>query len=252
MTIKFFRDGIEENILSEEQLRLVHAAKNLALSATLEFKNGQYWLHSNIEGENPIGIEIDKNLSRHEEYFRQSSLHKEILARALGIKGAFRPRILDLTAGLLGDSLLFLSMGCEVFATERNPLVSFLIESSLKNAQHPFLSRFKFKNSEARDILLEKPEVDVVFYDPMFEDANLKASPKKEMRIFRELISSDLDAEDVFKLALAFEAKRLVVKRPRLSKSLSNLKPQEFVGKATRYDVYFSQNHGPFGSNPLK
>lgn len=207
--------------------------------ATLEWINGQYWLHSDDPKEKPIGIEIDKTLDRHLKFFRKSSVQKELFARALGIKGGLKPRVLDLTGGLLGDSLLFLAAGCEVVALERNPLIAFVIESALKNARHELLRRFRFQKADARDFLSEKPDVDVIFFDPMFEDANQKASPKKEMRIFRSLLAGDADAETVLEKALSTGVKRIVVKRPRLSRELLDQRPLRMEGKSTRYDVYF-------------
>jgi 16S rRNA (guanine1516-N2)-methyltransferase len=206
----------------------------------LEWINGQYWLHSDNPKENPIGIEIDRELSRHEDYFKKSSLQKELLAKALGVKGPYRPKVLDLTAGMLGDSLLMLSFGCEVWATERHPVIRTLIESAIKNAQHPKIQNFHFLASDAQTVLNSIPEVDVIYFDPMFEDANEKTSPKKEMRIFREMVGSDADAEAIFHLALAKKAKRLVVKRPRHSAFLVQSPSVEYIGKSTRYDVYFS------------
>lgn len=206
----------------------------------LEWMNGQYWLHSDIPKENPIGIEIDRELSRHEEYFKKSSLQKELLARAIGVKGPYRPKVLDLTAGMLGDSLLLLSFGCEVWASERNPVIQFLIESALKNAQHPKVQLLHFLPGEALVHLESPPAVDVIYFDPMFEDANSKTSPKKEMRIFRNMVGSDQDAEDVFKKAMALGPKRLVVKRPRHSVHLVQEPSVQYIGKSTRYDVYFS------------
>lgn len=207
--------------------------------ATLEWINGQYWLHSDDPKEKPIGIEIDRILERHLEFFKKSSVQKELFARALGIKGAQKPKVLDLTAGLLGDSLLFLAAGCTVTAIERNPLIAFLIRSAVKNARHELLSKFTFEEGDSGLILENPPAVDVIYFDPMFEDANHKASPKKEMRIFRTLLSGDADAEVVLQKALSTGVKRIVVKRPRLSRELLNKKPVRMEGKSTRYDVYF-------------
>ena len=207
---------------------------------TFEWIDGQFWLHSDLPKERPIGIAIDAELDRHEVYFRKAGLKTELLARAVGLKGAFRPRILDLTAGLLGDSLLFLSFGCEVWVVERHPVIRFLIQSAMQNARNPRLSQLHFISDEAEVVLREPPRVDTVFFDPMFEDANEKASPKKEMRIFRGLVGKDQDAEQVFLEALATRPKRLVVKRPRHSAHLGLPPATEYIGKSTRYDVYFS------------
>lgn len=238
--IKLLKDGIELPVSGDEFLTLNKFSIEQGLELVFEWINGQFWLHSDIPKEKPIGIEIDRELTRHEEYFKKSSLQKELLARAIGVKGPYRPKVLDMTAGMLGDTLLLLSFGCEVWASERHPVIRFLIESALKNAQHPRVKNFHFLASDAEQVLSSPPAVDVFFFDPMFEDANEKTSPKKEMRIFRGLVGSDLDAEKVFKLALAGKPKRLVVKRPKQSVYLSQKPAVEYIGKSTRYDVYFS------------
>ncbi len=212
----------------------------LGRELVFEWLEGQYWLHSDLPRERPIGIEIDKELFRHEEYFKKSSLQKELLARAVGVKGPYRPKVLDLTAGMLGDCLLLLSFGCEVWACERHPVIRFLIESALMNAQHPKLKLLHFLPGEASSILEAAPSVDVIYFDPMFEDANEKTSPRKEMRIFRSLVGSDEDAVQIFKKSLDLKLKRLVVKRPRQSACLFRKPSVEYIGKSTRYDVYFS------------
>lgn len=238
--IKLLKDGIELPSSGDDFLTLNKFSVEHGLELVFEWINGQFWLHSDIPKEKPIGIEIDRELTRHEEYFKKSSLQKELLARAIGVKGPYRPKVLDLTAGMLGDTLLLLSFGCEVWASERHPVIRFLIQSALMNAQHPRIKNFHFLASDAEKVLEEAPHVDVVFFDPMFEDANEKTSPKKEMRIFRSLVGSDLDAEQVFNRALAIKPKRLVVKRPKQSVYLSQKPAVEYIGKSTRYDVYFS------------
>lgn len=241
MAVKLIKQGSLFPLPDEcqiNELNKVCSERNLDL--TFEEINGQLWLHSDQPGENPIGIEIDRELNRHEEFFKKSSLQKELLAKAVGVKGAYRPKVLDLTAGMLGDSLLLLSFGCEVWATERNPIQALLIQSALQNARHPKIQNLHFSFQDARKILESPPEIDVIFFDPMFEDPNLRASPRKEMRIFRSLVGKDFDAEEVFKIARAVKPKRLVVKRPRLSQYLVEKPSVEYTGKSTRYDVYFS------------
>ena len=224
---------------SSEFRHLNNYCEQTGLSFSLEWINGQYWLHSDDSKEKPIGIQIDRELARHEAFFKSSSLVKELLARAIGVKGGVRPRVLDLTGGLLGDTLLFLSFGCEVVTLERHPIIAFLIQSALHNSSHPALSRFTFVPQDAATYLRSNPDTEVIFFDPMFEDANERALPKKKMRIFRNFVGADQDALEVFHLARKLAPKRLVVKRPRLSVELGELANIKFDGKATRYDVYF-------------
>jgi 16S rRNA (guanine1516-N2)-methyltransferase len=207
---------------------------------TFEWIDGQFWLHSDRPGERPIGLALDAELARHEAYFKQAGLRSELLARAIGVKGVVRPRVLDLTAGMLADSLLFLSFGCEVWAVERHPVIRFLILSAMQNARHPRLRQLHFIAGDAGSVLAEAPAVDTVYFDPMFEDANERTAPKKEMRIFRDIVGKDADAAVVFRRALELRPKRLVVKRPRHSAPLAGPPATEYIGKSTRYDVYFS------------
>jgi 16S rRNA (guanine1516-N2)-methyltransferase len=225
---------------TSEFQQLNNYCESQGLNLTLEWKLGQYWLHSDDEIEKPIGIRIDQELERHEEFFKRSSIVKELLARAVGVKSGIRPKILDLTGGLLGDTLLFLSFGCEVITLERHPIIAFLIKSSLANAHHSALSRLTFIPMDAATFLSQNPAPDVIFFDPMFEDANEKSLPKKEMRIFRSFVGQDQDALNVFNLVRQLNPKRFVVKRPRLSVELGASPQIKFEGKATRYDVYFS------------
>jgi 16S rRNA (guanine1516-N2)-methyltransferase len=242
MSIKIIGGDPEEYRALLEKVESFTQQQDLPL--TLEWISGQFWLHSQRPKEAPIGVAIDEELRRHQHYFQNHSLLKEPLARAIGVKSGHRPRVLDLSAGLLGDSLLFLSFGCTVWALERHPVVALLIQSALKGAQHPRLESFKFIHSDARDFLLTTPEVDVVFFDPMFEDANQKSLPKKEMRIFRDVVGADEDAQGILAMARGLGCKRVVVKRPRLSKVLAPDPDLQVMGKSTRYDVYLKASRG--------
>ncbi len=243
MALKVINEGKE--ILTDpcHFFELNKFCSDQGVDLTFEWIQGQYWLHSDRPKELPIGIEVDATLKRHEEFFKKSSLQKELLARAVGVKGAHRPTVVDLTAGLLGDALLLLSFGCEVIAVERNPVIRFLIQSALLNSTHPKLKKFQFIEGSALSVLETSPPSQVAYFDPMFEDTNDKASPRKEMRIFRQLLGQDTDASEVFSKLKNLPFKRLVVKRPRHSISLGQHPDVEYIGKSTRYDVYFSHQN---------
>lgn len=239
MAITLLKDGVKLPTGDAQFSELNNFSIQQGIDLFFEWIDGQFWLHSDVPKERPIGIEIDKEISRHEEYFKKSSLQKELLAKAIGVKGPYRPKVFDLTAGMLGDSLMFLAFGCEVWGSERHPVIRFLIESALKNAQHPKVQNFHFHSADAFEILQNPPPVDVFYFDPMFEDAS-DNTPRKEMRIFRNLVGKDQDAEDIFRKALSLKPKRLVVKRPKQSVHLVQKPSVEYIGKSTRYDVYFS------------
>ncbi len=238
MALKLLKNGSLFEPENTFQANLALACHQQNIDCSLEWIDGQFWLHSDIPKERPFTISIDQELNRHIDYFKQNSVQKELLARSIGVKGPYRPRVLDLTAGLLGDSLLMLAFGCEVWALERHPVVSFLISSALANSKHEYMERFHFVAENAKEFLAKEGTFDTLYFDPMFEDANQKSSPRKEMRLFRNLVGEDQDALEIFKLAKLKNARRLVVKRPRLSRTLSDEKPLIYEGKSTRYDVY--------------
>jgi 16S rRNA (guanine1516-N2)-methyltransferase len=244
--------GLAPEEFRQQLLELEKIYHHQDLAVTLEWSRGQFWLYSDNPQERPIGIHLDQELERHQQYFKSHSVVKELLARAIGIRPGLRPKVVDLTGGLLGDTQLFLSFGCSVVTVERHPIIALLIKSAKEKAQHSALSRWQFIQSDALSFLSAEQSFEVIYFDPMFDDVNDKALPKKEMRIFRGFVGSDDDALKVFQCAYDKKPKRLVVKRPRLSKSLWEKPDIIFEGKATRYDVYLPQNHGTFGLNPVK
>lgn len=232
---------LDKNFYLPDTQELEAYSENCSFEIEFEQIGNQLWLKSDLPKEKPIGIEVDETIERHLSYFKKSSLYKENLAKALGIKPSYRPQVLDLTGGLLGDSLMILAMGCKVTTLERHPVVSFLIQSALQAATHPLLKNLTFHSTDALSYLQQEGEdYEVIYFDPMFEDANHKAGPKKEMRIFREMIGSDGDAVQVFEMARSKALRRVVVKRPRLSRPIVNGDCLQFEGKSTRYDTYLN------------
>lgn len=184
---------------------------------------------------NPVTTNIEGELDYHKKFFFKNSLHKEPLAKALGIKkGVEKPIVLDATAGMLGDTLLIYAFGCKVFACERNPIASILAINALSLTE----TSIDFTYGEASQF---DWKVDVVYFDPMYEEKNEKALPKKEMRIFREVVGIDKDANTVASLLRA-KAKRLVIKRSVKASPILENPHMQITGKSTRYDVYL-QNH---------
>lgn len=162
---------------------------------------------------------------------------KQALARAVGIKANTRPTILDATAGLGIDSHLLASLGCKVRMIERSPFLAALLQDGLDRIQasNPYLL-----NGEALALIAE-PEniVDTIYFDPMYPHRNKSALNKQEMRIIRELVGDDKDADQVFLKAMEYAKKRVVVKRPKGAPQLCDRKPSHVIKmKNSRFDVY--------------
>lgn len=175
-----------------------------------------------------------------------SSIKKELLAKAIGIKGNYHPSVIDATAGLGRDAFLLAYLGCNVIALERSPIIAEQLQTALQHAlQNPKLTKpisLSFINADAKNYLTtlkitEQPEV--IYLDPMYPERSKSALVKQEMRLLRDIVGDDYDSAELLEIALTRALKRVVVKRPRLAPTLTALKPDFVIaGKSQRFDVY--------------
>lgn len=179
----------------------------------------------------PIFTHVTGELDYHKKFFFKNSIHKQPLAKALGLKkGKTLPEVWDVTAGMLSDTLLIYSIGFKVRAFERNPIAYILSKNSLALSDIDIELSFL----DAKDI---KEHCDVIYFDPMYEETNKKALPKKEMRIFREVVGVDQDAKETAS-CLRNQCQRLVIKRSVKGQPMLDFPSVTFEGKSTAYDVY--------------
>lgn len=178
------------------------------------------------------------------------------IAKAIGVTGAYKPSVVDATAGLGRDSFVLASLGCTVLAQERHPVVAALLADGLERAkQDPetylITQRIQFKFGASQEFLtpISDPALqpDVVYLDPMFaHEGKQQAQVKKEMQAFRKLIGQDTDADELLAKALAHARCRVVVKRARKAEPMANKKPSfSLIGKANRFDVYAKAKVAP-------
>jgi 16S rRNA (guanine1516-N2)-methyltransferase len=170
---------------------------------------------------------------------------KDLIAKAVGVKGSYRPTVLDATAGLGQDAFILASYGCEVRMYERSPVIYALLEDGLRRARadktlSDIVGRMSLSHGDAKLILStlsqdEKP--DVIYLDPMYPESGKTAAKRKEMRFFRELVGDDLDVQEVFEAALGTALNRVVLKRPLKAPTFA--KPSHVLaGKTVRFDIY--------------
>lgn len=170
------------------------------------------------------------------------------IAKAVGIKTYGLPlSVIDATAGLGQDAFVLASLGCRITLIERNPqvaeaLVDALQRGSQSDAIHEIIGRMNLYVGDAITILQNLPTdqyPDIVYLDPMFPERNKSSLVKQELRILKELVGADLDADKLLNLARHIARKRVVVKRPRIAPYLANVEPHASqVGKANRFDIY--------------
>lgn len=194
----------------------------------------------------PIYVDF---LSRAAEYRRlRGGGKQQLIARAVGIKGSYRPTVIDATAGLGEDGYVLACLGCQVHYLERSPIIAALLQDGLQRlyAQSPNPVAISLTVSDAIDYLTvigadDCP--DVIYLDPMFPIRSKTALAKKSMRLLRDIVGYDEDASALLDIARQQAIKRVVVKRPRLAPKIDGPSPSlVFNGQSSRFDVYLSSN----------
>lgn len=229
-----------------------NALESTGLKAILYSDEGKLslrLLHDKAPGSVCVAFESRKNKYR----LQHGGIKAEMVAKAVGVKSGKVLKVIDATAGLGRDSFVLAYLGCRVQMLERSSLVAALVEDGLNRVQRDVdlqhvAQRLSLVHMDAINYLADmncspeselSSEVDVVYLDPMFPSSRKNAQVKKEMRIFREIIGSDFDGEQLLNAALESNVRRVVVKRPRKGESLGVRKPSHsVVGASSRFDVY--------------
>lgn len=178
---------------------------------------------------------------------KHTSLRREMLARAMGLKNKTTPYIVDATAGLGRDSFILACLGFEVTLLERSPVIYALLADGIERASQepeiqPIMQRLHLIQADAITWMqaldpLHRP--DIIYLDPMFPERSKSALPRKEMQIFQQIVGNDPDADLLLKTALTCSTQRVVVKRPRLATPLADASPAFCLkGSSSRFDVY--------------
>lgn len=171
----------------------------------------------------------------------------QMVARAVGLRGAVRPTVLDATAGLGRDAFVLAALGCEVTLIERQPVIAALLEDGLQRARQAggevaeIATRMQLIQADAIETMANWSAAvpQVIHLDPMFPHRDKSALVKKEMRLFRPLAGDDLDAPALLAAALQLASHRVTVKRPRKAPTIDGPPPSaQLTGQSSRYDIY--------------
>ncbi|MBC6415982.1 MAG: class I SAM-dependent methyltransferase [Bdellovibrionales bacterium] len=169
---------------------------------------------------------------------KKKLISKQALVKAIGFKNQSLS-VLDITAGWAKDSFLISQLGCKVRAIESHPFVFHFVKSQLE---------LEFKGSFPFELILgdslnylkslkEDSYPDVIFIDPMFQGRK-KSLSQKSLRILKEFVGETQNKQTLFNHALLKAQKRVVVKRHKLDKPLSQNFISSFKGHSICYDVF--------------
>ncbi|MFL2710553.1 MAG: class I SAM-dependent methyltransferase [Gammaproteobacteria bacterium] len=171
------------------------------------------------------------------------SQHEGNLKKALG-KPKRTLSIFDATAGLLSDSMIFLSLGHKVVALEQSKIIYSLVNDALDRAGNKisYLKNLTFINEDSIAFYKKNYEnFDVIYLDPMYPI--IKKNTKKTGNIehikkileYEELKKEDSEIIEEF---LKCKFKKIILKRPLKSKKTYSNINYQVKGKTTKFDIY--------------
>lgn len=190
------------------------------------------------------GMELAEDFREMLPRLRPDRLGRELLVKAVRVRGVEEIRVFDATAGLGEDSMLLAAAGFSVTMCESDPVIAALLADGLRRAaDDPVLSgvvgRMSLVEGDSIEILPSLAEApDVVYLDPMFPARTKSAAVKKKFQLLHRLESPCADEAPLMDAALAARPRKIVVKRPIKAPVLAGVRPSHSIsGKAVRYDV---------------
>ena len=169
--------------------------------------------------------------------------HERNLKKALG-KTDKQLSIFDSTAGLLTDTMIFLSLGHKVVAVEQSKIIYSLVKDAILRAKDkiPELKNLIFLNDNSLEVYKSmSKEFDIIYLDPMYPTLNKKNKKSGRIENIKKILEIENftdSSENLVKDFFELEYKKIILKRPlKFRKNYSNINYQVF-GKTTRFDIY--------------
>ena len=169
--------------------------------------------------------------------------HEGNLKKALGGKDK-QLFIFDATAGLLSDTMIFLSLGHKVVAVEQSKILFCLVNDAIQRARDkiPYLNNLEFLNDNSQLVYKKQDKVfDVIYLDPMYPIIKKSTKKRGSINNIKQILEIEhlvSDEEEIIDIFMKYNYKKIIVKRPLKSeKKYSNINYQ-VKGKTTRFDIY--------------
>ena len=169
--------------------------------------------------------------------------HERNLRKALG-KTDKQLSIFDSTAGLLTDTMIFLSLGHKVVAVEQSKIIYSLVKDAILRAKNmiPELKNLIFLNDNSLNVYKSISKgFDVIYLDPMYPSSHKKNKKSGRLANIKKILEIENltdNGENLVKDFFNLEYKKIILKRPlKYRKNYSNINYQ-VLGKTTRFDIY--------------
>ena len=169
--------------------------------------------------------------------------HEINIKKALG-KSKDQMLIFDATAGLLSDTMIFLSLGHKVIALEQSKIIYSLVQDAIFRCTNydELFKNLEFHNADSIDFYRQKKiKSDVIYLDPMYPDSKKNAKRSGAMEVIKSILEIEnfsAEAENILDEFRLLNYQKIILKRPLKSKkNYSNINYQ-ILGKATRFDIF--------------
>lgn len=174
---------------------------------------------------------------------KTGNLQREMLVKAVRIRGKASVTVLDAAAGMGEDALILAASGCHVIMYEKDPVIAALLRDTLNRASGvsflaDIINRMELHEGDSIEAMsnMEK-DVDVIYLDPMFPEKKKHSLTKKKFQLLHYLERPCEEEDRLLQAAIEAEPARIVIKRPLKGPWLAGHKPAyTYKGKAIRYD----------------
>jgi 16S rRNA (guanine1516-N2)-methyltransferase len=227
---------------------------NLDANLAIDYINNKLSIYNNSNPKANICVDFNSGKLLHSLKFTINKSHP--LAKATNISNIKRPlHVLDATAGLGKDAMIFAKLGLKVFMLERCKILHALLKDGILRAREHIetkniINNVRLLRTQNSVVFMQRLsklvdagnfalQPDIIYLDPMFPKKNKAALVKKEMQILQLLHGEATDAEELLDPAIKLTKYRVIVKRPAKANFFNNKKPSfQIIGKTCRYDVY--------------
>jgi hypothetical protein len=170
--------------------------------------------------------------------------HETHLKKAIGKTD--RPlRILDTTAGLLGDSMIMLALGHSVTAYEQSKILYTMLNNQLNQLPETDsnLLNFKLINSNVCETNFNEKSFDVIYFDPMYPEDKASSARRSDLKKINSILEIEglaSDPESTFTYLRNIPSTKLIVKRPLKADAFKGSINYQVLGKSVRFDIYLN------------
>jgi len=236
--------GIESKRLNEleTQLNLIsNDTINLDRDSLVLQEDNLYFNFKKERALTPLKIDIKKGALG---WRLARAQHETHLKKAIG-KTDQPLRILDATAGLLGDSMIMLALGHSVTAYEQSKILYTMLDNELNHLAETDsnLLNFQLINSNVCETKFSEESFDVIYFDPMYPEDRASSARRSDLKKINSILEIEglaSEPESTFTYLRNIPSTKLIVKRPLKADAFEGSINYQITGKSVRFDIYLN------------